>query len=163
MEFRERDDGGGLPAEVDHLVRLGRIRAGSRLHTHMATVPDNDVADPTAWLRSRMTTAGSWTSSSRRGFILLGAPLGGDREVLLVVNAQARTRSESGSGRRCLPVSDPAGARGPPRLCSRSPSPPADRRSNGKALIARIQGRPTGWSGAVGAGDTGEARIESNF
>src|SRR5580704_11788218 len=67
MEFRERDDGGGLPAEVDHLVRFGRFRAGSRLHTHMATVLDNDVADPTARLRSRMTTAGSWTSSSRRG------------------------------------------------------------------------------------------------
>src|ERR1035437_10166196 len=32
--LRERDDGGGLPAEVDHLVRLGRIRVPGRLHTH---------------------------------------------------------------------------------------------------------------------------------
>jgi len=49
-ELRERHDRGGLPAEVNHLVRLGRFRAGSRLHTHMATVPDNDVANPTARL-----------------------------------------------------------------------------------------------------------------
>ena len=47
-ELRERHDRGGLPAEVNHLVRLGRFRAGSRLHTHIATVPDNDVANPTA-------------------------------------------------------------------------------------------------------------------
>src|ERR1035441_3692783 len=33
-QLRERDDGGGLPAEVDHLVRLGRIRVPGRLHTH---------------------------------------------------------------------------------------------------------------------------------
>jgi hypothetical protein len=35
-EFRKRDDRGGLPAEVDHLVRFGWFRAGSRLETHTA-------------------------------------------------------------------------------------------------------------------------------
>jgi hypothetical protein len=33
-QLGERNDGGGLPAEVDHLVRLGRIWVPRRLHTH---------------------------------------------------------------------------------------------------------------------------------
>src|SRR5271165_5939527 len=65
-ELRERHDRGGLPAEVNHLVRLGRFRAGSRLHTHKATVPDNDAANPTARPAQMMPVAPGARSNRER-------------------------------------------------------------------------------------------------
>jgi hypothetical protein len=39
-QLAERDNGGGLSAEVNHLERLDRIRAPGRLCGHTSTVPD---------------------------------------------------------------------------------------------------------------------------
>ena len=39
-QLGERDDGGGLSAEVNHFERLDRIRAPGRLCGHTSTVPD---------------------------------------------------------------------------------------------------------------------------
>ena len=52
-QIRERDDGGGLPAEVDHLVRLFRVRLVSRLHTHTVNGTGDRSGGPGDALRHR--------------------------------------------------------------------------------------------------------------
>ncbi len=64
-QIRQRNDGSGLPAEVDHLVRLG---TASRLHGHTTAIPAIGGQLPVVAL------AGSLTLIRWIGWQLSGAP-----------------------------------------------------------------------------------------